>query len=54
MLVTKLEKNEAVVEYFRETLPILLQKNIMTLKKPLTTLNEWYKWVIKLQNNFFA
>ena len=35
MLVTKskLEKNEAVVEYFRETLPIpLIQKNIMTLE----------------------
>ena len=33
MLVTKLklEKNEAVVEYFRETLLIPLQKNIMTL-----------------------
>ena len=54
MLVTKskLEKNEAVVEYFRETLPILLQKNIMTLEKPPTTLNEWYKWAIKLHNNF--
>ena len=24
----------------------------MTLKKPLTTLNEWYEWAIKLQNNF--
>ena len=54
MLVTKskLEKNEAVVEYFRETLPIPLQKNIMTLEKHPTTLNEWYKWAIKLQNNF--
>ena len=54
MLVTKqkLEKNEAVVEYFRETLPIPLQKNIMTLEKPPTALNEWYKWAIKLQNNF--
>ena len=54
MLVTKLklEKNEAVVEYFRENIP--LQKNIMTLEKPPTTLNEWHEWVIKLQNNFFA
>ena len=54
MLVTKskLEKNEAVVEYFKETLPIPLQKNIMTLEKPPTTLNEWYKWAIKLHNNF--
>ena len=54
MLVTKskLEKNEAVVEYFRETLPIPLQENIMTLEKPPITLNKWYKWAIKLQNNF--
>ena len=54
MLVTKLklEKNEAVEEYFRKTLPIPLPKNIMTLKKPLTILNEWYKWAIILQNNF--
>ena len=41
-----------MVEYFRETLPIPLQKNIMTLEKPPTTLNKWYKWAIKLQNNF--
>ena len=49
MLVTKtkLEKNVAV-KYFRETLPIPLQKNIMTLEKPLTILNEWYEWAIKL------
>ena len=54
MLVTKskLEKNEAVVEYFRETLPIPLQKNIMSLEKPPTNLNEWYKLAIKLHNNF--
>ena len=24
----------------------------MTLKKPPTTLNEWYEWAIKLHNNF--
>ena len=24
----------------------------MTLKKPPTTLNEWYEWAIKFQNNF--
>ena len=54
MMVTKLklEMNEAVVEYFRETLPIPLQRHIMTLEKPPTTLNEWHKWAIKLQNNF--
>ena len=54
MLATKskLAKNEALIEYFRETLPIPLQKNIMTLQDPPTTLDKWYEWVIRLQNNF--
>ena len=54
MLVTKskLAKNDAVAEYFRETLPIQLQTKIMSLPTPLTTLDEWYKWAIQLQNNF--
>ena len=55
MLVTqsKLAKNDAVTEYFRESLPITLQKNILSLADhPPTTLDEWYKWAIKLHNNF--
>ena len=54
MLVTKskLSKNDAVVEYFRETLPIPLQRNIMSLSTPPTDLDEWYEWAVKLQNNF--
>ena len=54
MLVTKskLAKNEAVIEYFQETLPIPLQKNILMLQDPPTTLNKWYEWAIRLQNNF--
>jgi Ty3 transposon capsid-like protein len=54
MLVTKskLAKNDAVVEYFRETLPIPLQTKIMSLATPPTTLDDWYKWAITLQNNF--
>jgi Ty3 transposon capsid-like protein len=53
MLVTKskLDKNEAVVEYFRETLPIPLQRNILSLPDPPNDLNKWYEWAIKLQNN---
>ena len=45
MLVTrsKLEKNDAVIEYFRETLPISLQKNILTLETPPSTLEKWYE-----------
>jgi Ty3 transposon capsid-like protein/Zinc knuckle len=54
MLVTKskLTKNDAVVEYFRESLPIALQRNIMTLSEPPTDLDGWYDWAVKLQNNF--
>jgi Retrotransposon gag protein/Zinc knuckle len=54
MLVTqsKLAKNDAVIEYFRETLPFALQKELMTLPMPPTTLDEWYEWAIRLQNNF--
>jgi hypothetical protein len=54
MLVTKskLTKNDAVVEYFRESLPIALQRNIMTLSEPPTNLDGWYDWAVKLQNNF--
>ena len=55
MLVTqsKLAKNDAVTEYFRESLPIALQKNVMSLAEPPTTLDDWYKWAIKLHNNFY-
>ena len=54
MLVTKsrLAKNDAVAEYFRETLPIALQREIMKLPDQPTDLNDWYKWAIQLQNNF--
>jgi hypothetical protein len=54
MLVTrsKLDKNDAVIEYFRETLPIPLQREIMTLHTLPKDLNEWYDWAVRLQNNF--
>ena len=54
MLITKskLAKNDAIAEYFRETLPIPLQKNIMSIPTPPTTLDDWYKWAIQLHNNF--
>jgi len=54
MLVTKskLAKNDAVSEYFRETLPVPLQTKIMSLPTPPTTLDEWYKWAVQLQNNY--
>ena len=56
MLVTrsKLEKNDTVIEYFRETLPISLQRNILTLEMPPSTLEKWYEWAVKLQNNYLC
>jgi hypothetical protein len=56
MLVTKskLAKNDAVVEYFRETLPIPLQTKVMSLSTPPTDLDGWYDWAVKLQNNFLC
>ena len=52
VIKSKLAKNEAVIEYFQENLPIPLQKNILTLQDPPTTLDKWYEWAIRLQNNF--
>ena len=48
---SKLSKNDAVVEYFRESLPVPLQKEIMKLPDVPATLDDWYKWAIKLHNN---
>ena len=44
MLVTrsKLAKNEVVVEYFHETLPFSLQREIMKLPIQPANLDEWY------------
>jgi hypothetical protein len=54
MLVTrsKLAKNDAVVEYFCESLPLALQKDILRLPTQPTDLDNWYKWAIQLHNNF--
>jgi hypothetical protein len=56
MLVTKLKlaKNDAVVEYFKESLPIALQKNILSLPEQPKALEEWYTWAVKLQNNYIC
>jgi hypothetical protein len=50
MLVTKskLAKNDVVVEYFGESLPIALQKNILSLPEQPKTLEDWYTWAVKL------
>ena len=54
MLVTKskLAKNDAVIKYFRETLPYALQEKIGNLPTQPANLEDWYMWAIRLQNNY--
>ena len=41
-----------VVDMFRETLTIPLQRRILTLKTPPTTLNKWCDWAMKIDHNW--
>ena len=41
-----------IIDMFRETLTIPLQRRIMTLEKPPTTLNEWCEWAMKIDHNW--
>ena len=55
MLVTKsgLSSNSpAVIDYFRETLQVPLQRRLLTLENPPTTLQGWFDWASKLDNSF--
>ena len=55
MLVTKSgldSKSPAVIDYYRESLSISLQRRILLLENPPKTLQEWYDWAAKLDNNW--
>ena len=55
MLVTKSgldSKSPAVIDYYRESLNIPLQRRILSLENPPKTLQEWYDWAAKLDNNW--
>ena len=54
MLVTQtgLSDSLATMEYFRETLPIPLQKQVMTCEQPPTTLEEWYSKSNRFHSNW--
>ena len=41
-----------VIDYFRQTLPINLQRKIMLLDNPPITLNDWYKWTKQVDNMY--
>src|SRR5271156_3800755 len=42
----------AVTDLFRESIPIPLQRRILTLEKPPKTLEEWYDWATKLDHSW--
>ena len=54
MLVTRsgLSDSTAVMDFFQETLPTLLQKQVMTCENPPMTLKEWYKKATKFHSNW--
>ena len=48
---SRLDKKSAViVDIFRETLPVKLQRKIMNLETPPNNLDGWYKWAKKIDN----
>ena len=55
MIVTKSgldATSPVVIDYYRETLNIPLQRRILSLENPPKTLKDWYDWVAKLDNNW--
>ena len=47
-----MKESISVIDYFRQTLPINLQRKIMLLDNPPTTLDEWYKWTKQVDNTY--
>ena len=42
----------STTDHFQQTLPLSLQRKIILLDKPPTTLEEWFKWAQQIDNNF--
>ena len=47
-----MKESISVIDYFRQTLPINLQRKIMLLDNPPTTLDDWYKWTKQVDNMY--
>jgi Ty3 transposon capsid-like protein/Zinc knuckle len=41
-----------IIDMFRETLTLPLQRRILTLESPPTTLKEWCEWAMKIDHNW--
>src|SRR5277367_1438270 len=46
------EKSAVVIDLFRETLTVPIQRRILTLESPPTTLKDWYTWATKIDHNW--
>jgi Ty3 transposon capsid-like protein/Zinc knuckle len=46
------DDSPAAIDYFRKSLNIPLQKNLLSLPTPPKTLAEWYEWAQRLDNNY--
>ena len=47
-----MKESISVIDYFRQMLPINLQRKIMLLDNPPITLNDWYKWMKQVDNMY--
>jgi Domain of unknown function (DUF4939)/Zinc knuckle len=46
------ETSPSSIDYFRKTLNVPLQRKLLELATPPTSLQEWYDWATKLDNNY--
>ena len=56
ILITKagIQKNSpAAIDYFQKSLNIPLQKQLLNLPTPPTTLDKWFEWASCLDNNYW-
>ena len=49
---SRMKESISVIDYFRQTLPINLQRKIMLLDNPPITLDNWYKWMKQVDNTY--
>ena len=47
-----MDESLSTIDYFRQTLPISLQRKIMLLDNPLVKLVDWYKWTQQVDNTY--
>ena len=47
-----MKESISVIDYFRQTLPINLQRKIVLLDNPPVTLDDWYKWTKQVDNTY--